>query len=299
MKIISPLVVGGDNQLSTTLVIEALDWEAGTYDADDKAVYETYVYEATTSTTDRPDTGAAKSVPTWARLGRANAWRLYYDGTDSRSVSPVSENLEVEIEIAEVITEVGLLGLRGSEVQVTMTDDAEGVVYDQTKTITDIGVDDWWGYYFSPYAAFETLIFTGLPSYLGVTLKIKVTPNGTGSSAECGRLAIGSSFVPGVTLEDVQVRIDDFGRKTRDAFGNLELKPRRPIFLIDYEIICEANMVETTKNQFRDLASVGALFIGDDDLPETVAFGVFESFSIISKGYENALSRSVFTVEEF
>lgn len=299
MNIVMPMQVDDNNLDESNVANEYDDWTAGSYSAGDKRVFETYVYEALTTTSEQPDEGAALGTPTWARLGRANKWRMWYDGSDSLSTAPEGEDLDVTITLDEPIGTVGIMAPEGLTARVIMTDPVEGVVFDQSQDITDIGAGDLWEFFFLPYTPVGALIFEDVPAYADVELRIIIEVASGTSVAKCGRVIVGTGFDPGVTLEDTEIRIDDFGLRKRDSFGNLELKPVRTIRLIDYEVLIEAEAVDATIRTFQSLSSIATLYIGHAELPESIAFGVYESFSTITKGYDGAVTRAVFTVEEF
>lgn len=293
MNIVLPITVNESN-LTTNVGNEHADWAAGSYAEGDKVVFEEFIYEALTATSDQPDEGAAKDTPTWVRLGRANMWRMWRDGADSRSKR--DSDIEVTIPLTNVATTVGLVGLQGTEAQVTLTDSEEGVVYDQTQTITDISAKDWWEWYFGTYNAKSSVVFDDLPSYGDADLMIKIT--GTESNeVQVGRAIIGQQSSLGVTLEGVDVRSEDYSKKQRDTFGNLELVPRRTIKLMEYDVRMEPTAVDFVERRLSSVAAMPTLFIGDPTMPESIVFGVYEDFTIVVNGY--TITEASIAVQEF
>lgn len=294
MKIVVPQDVNSSNLTSTTVVNDVADWAAGTYEAEDQAVYGEYIYEALTTTTDQPDVGAAKETPTWVQLGRSNKWRMFRDGTDS--VSSQLGGIDVEIDVTSTISSVAILGASGTTVTVTLTNSIEGEVYSEQKSLVDIGAEDWWEYFFLDYEEGTDLLFAGIPAYTG-DLSVTIDSVSGSDSAECGRLIMGLEYEVGITVEDVQSRLQDFSRKERDAFGNLTLVPRRTIRIVDYQFMTEPEFVDSVQRRFRNLAATPALYIGDDDIPETIVFGVFYNFSTIINGH--TITECSAAIEEF
>jgi hypothetical protein len=118
MKIVRPEEVTTGTLVASNVENESPDWAPGTYAAGSQVVYGEYVYEALTSTSDRPDTGAAATSPTWVRLGVANLWRMFRAGTDSRSAQGGA--IDVTVTGATSVTTLAALGLRGASVRVVV-----------------------------------------------------------------------------------------------------------------------------------------------------------------------------------
>lgn len=116
MKVVTPLEVTTE-ALNTTNVTESVAlWSAGSYSATDQVIFDGYLYEALSTTSDQPDIGAAKSSPTWSRLGVTNSWRMFRDGQDSPTVNAVS--IDVNVTAIEAINRIAVLGVKGVTVRV-------------------------------------------------------------------------------------------------------------------------------------------------------------------------------------
>ena len=171
------------------------------------------------------------------------------------------------------------------------------IAYDRTIPIVDIGVSDWWEYFYADYEETDLTYFDDIPSIAGANFRIIITGLGDTINAECGRVILGVEKEVGVTLDNVQSRLQDFSRKERDSFGNLSLVPRRTIRLVDYDLRIESPLVYSAQRRFRDLAAVPALYIGDKEMEETITFGVFTQFSIIINGH--TITECSVSIEEF
>jgi hypothetical protein len=295
MRILSPTTVDSAN-LTLTNVSEATPaWVIGTYTVGQQRVYGESVYEALGTTDDRPDIGASLSSPTWLRLGYSNVWRMFRDGADS--VSSRSGDIDITIQTVSAVTAVALLGLSGFSARVIITDDTEGVIYDQTKSLVDIGVSNWWDYWFTEYYTVSSVYFSDIPPYAGATMRVVISGATTTSNVECGRVVFGPVREIGVTVEGVQSRLEDFSTKARDEFGGLTLVQRRTIRIVDYDIIVEPGAVDFVQRTFSVFAASPVLFVGHPELPETVVFGVYESFQVVINGH--MVSDCSISVQEF
>jgi hypothetical protein len=172
-------------------------------------------------------------------------------------------------------------------------------VYDETKDVADIGVPDWWSYFFTGYERNRSLVFEDLPAYYGtgVTLAITINPASPTDEVECGRVVIGPTLDAGQTLQGVKSRNITFSKKERDEFGNLTLINRRTIRVVDYPVMIPNVNVDAIQRKAAELAATPTLFIGDADMPETIVFGVFESFDVIINGL--SVVECSLSVEEF
>jgi len=289
MKFVVPITIN-DTNLTTNVVNEAVDWTAGTYATGVQKVEGELVYEvvATPNTTDQPSVGVALAVPTWIVMGYANKWRMWREGSDSVSTRTGSVGITCSVTplSSAAVTTVGVLGVEALSVTVEMTDSIDGVVYDETKDVADIGVPDWWSYFFTDYSRNRTLVFDGLPAYYGsgVTLAVTINPASPTDQVECGRVVIGRAIDAGQSLQGVKSRNVTFGKKERDEFGNLTLVNYRTIRVIDYPVMIPKANVDSIQRKAAELAVIPTLFIGDNNMPETIVFGVFENFDVIITG---------------
>ena len=279
MRIVTPYSVN-DAQLTTTNVVnEVADWSAGTYDLGDQAVDDNQVYKvvADPSTTDRPSVGAAASPATWALMGWSNQLRMFRDGRDSYSSR--NESIGVTLNFAEIVNTLGALGLQGISATLTVVDSVEGTVYDETVSLVDIGVDDWWEYFFAPYEFDDTAIFDNMPPYLGADINLSVDAATETDEVRAGRVIAGYEQPLGVTNYGVSVSILDYSDKQRDGFGNLTLVPRRTVRLVDYDVKVQTNKVDFVVRALENISSTATLFIGDNSFSSSITFGVYRDLS--------------------
>lgn len=279
MRIVLPFEVDSTILTATDVVNTEPDWSAGTYDLGDRAVQANQVYEvvADPDTTDEPSAGVVADPATWVLLGWSNQYRMFRDGRDSPSSQ--LDNISVELDFGVVVTTVGALGLLGTEAVLTMTDPVEGVVYTETVSLIDIGVSDWWEYFFLPFDQRDTAIFDGMPPYSSATISIDVTAATNLDTAAVGRIVAGVERELGVTNYGTAVSILDYSVKERDGFGGLILKPGRSIRLVDYNVTVRSPRVDFVVRQLEQISATPALFVGDELYSSSVTFGVYRDFS--------------------
>ena len=296
MRIVMPSEITTDVLQSTTVANVETDWESGTYNLGDRAVYEDEVYEvvADPSTSDQPDQGAVADPPTWVRLGWSNQWRMFRDGADSKTTA--EGEIDVTLQWPELISTMAVLGLRGQEITVTMTDSVEGVVFDETRSVVDIGVSDWWEFFFLPYDNIDAAVFE-LPPYPGATIRVLLETENISDPVTVGRIVAGAGRDLGATLYGTDIQLQDYSIKERDGFGNLILRPRRTLKYVNYNVHVSTERTSFVVSQLSRLGAVPTLYIGDSQKPSTVVYGVF---SDVSQGISTpSLSDLTLQVEEF
>lgn len=295
MRVINPIEV----DVATLIASDVPDtdfivWTAGTYNANDERQYDLIAYRALSTTTDRPDIGAAASPATWLRLGYINRWKMFNDGSDSKT-SQVTK-IEVDLQFTTLVNSVALFGLVGRDVTITVNDYSEGQVYQKTQDIIDIGVIDWYDYFFSDYSFRENLLFDDLPAYIGADIKIEIDAE-TASPTACGRVICGALKDIGITEYNSSVRSVNYGKRSRDGFGNLILESQRIVRLVDFNVRIPTGVVSTVARTLDNLADIPTAFIGDATIDATVIFGVYRDFRI---NFSNpALSDASIEVEGF
>jgi hypothetical protein len=295
MRAINPLTINTDTLIASDVPdTDFTVWAAGTYSAGVERQYDLVAYRALTTTTDRPDVGAAADPATWLRLGYINRWKMFNDGSDSKTSQ--LDLIEVDLQFTALVNSVALFGLVGTDVTVTMTDYTEGQVYQRTQDIIDIGVVNWYDYFFADYEFRENLLFDDLPAYIGADIKIEIDAE-TSSTAACGRVICGALRDIGITEYNSSVSSINYGKRSRDGFGNLTLQPQRIVRLVDFSVRIPTGIVSTVARTLDNLADIPTAFIGDATIDATVIFGVYRDFRI---NFSNpALSDASIEVEGF
>lgn len=265
--------------VSTNVPNDYSDWVAGSYDeTDDPVVYGDSVYRAATSTTDRPDLGALKSPPTWVRMGYSNQQRMFNSGVDS--VSSATGDITVQLTTPDLVDNFTVLGLMGSTVQLTVTDATEGVVYDETQTLTDAGASDWYEWYFFDYDIITVAVFDGIPPYPNTTYDLVISGTQPTDPVECGRVIFGPEFLIGGMTYGTSFTALSTSKVNRDEFGNSQYIKRRTIARNDYDIVIDARRISDIRRALRKVDAVPTLFIGTELEEASIIFGFSREFSM-------------------
>jgi len=172
-----------------------------------------------------------------------------------------------------------------------------GIVYNELVSLVDLGVSDWWEYYFLDYEADTSVLFEGVPPYPGANVRLIIS-GATGSDpVAVGRVASGVAMDLGVTQYGTSIDLQDYSTKERDGFGTLTLVPRRTISVVDYDVRVYTAQIDYVIRLLKSLAATPALYIGEADFKSTILYGVFDD---ISQGITApSISELTIRVEEF
>lgn len=298
MRIISPTEVSEPQLHASNIALDdAPEWSAGTYEKGNRVLDGIEVFEALIGTADSPADGVRADPPTWLRLGYCNRWRMFTEGVDSYS----SRDGEIDVTVipAGLYTAVAVLGVAGYEVEVTVTDATDGVVYNRTESVVDYAVGTFWDYCFLPYESRPDHIFTDIPPYPGAELRIVVRGVGSTDPVRVGRVSIGHLIELGCTLYGTSVSRLSTGTRERDGFGNLRLVKRRNLRVVDYRVVIDggAPAADYTERQLSRIADTPCVAIGSTMYQSTIVFGVYSDFRIDLSG--PSVSEATIEFEEF
>ena len=293
MRIVTPVEVTPALLDSTNVSNEYPDWDGTSKDTGERVVHNERVWEARNdAVTSEP---SEATFTDWLRVGFANKWRMFREGRDS--VSTRDGSIDVSITPNQIISTMAALGVSGNEATLTVTDPTEGVVFDETQSLVDIGVGDWWEYYFLPYDSSDTAFFNGIPPFPAATYDLSVSAIATTTEVQAGRVVMGIERTLGVTNFGTSVSTLDFSKRERDEFGNLELIPRRVVRLVDYDATVKTPNLDAVVKLLQSLSAKPTLFIGDEIHDSTITFGVYRDFT---QGISNVvLSDLTIQVEGF
>jgi len=284
MRIIPPLTVTPTELTSTNVAITETEWTAGTYSLGDQRYVDTTLYEvvADPSTTDSPTVGVLANPPTWIEVGKINRFKMF-DFLVGDATEQTGGNIDVTVQDTGLINGVALFEVVGATVQVIVTDDTEGEVYNSIKELTDnSAIGDWYAYFFAPIVRDTEAAFLDLPSYMGASVRV-VVDDGSNDTA-IGELTLGRQIQLGETIQEFSFGIEDFSRKERDSFGRFQITERRFAKTAEFDILLRNSQVGAS---FRALAAQRAtptVYVGDENRPETIIIGFYRDFSTLRKG---------------
>lgn len=256
MKIIRPTTIGDAQFVSSNITEDDYPVYSAvtTYAKGDRVIVLSVhlVYESVVDSNlgnDPLDTTADPAK--WVKVGATNRWSMFTD--------PISRQSSVAEEIVTTIAPgrinaIAFFNLDATEIELTLTDPVEGVVYTNTIDLNDsAAITDWYSYFFEPITRKKDVSLFDLPAYGAAELEIRVkAPGGT---AKCGRVVVGLQKDIGLTKWGAQFSIINYSSMQFDSFGNY-LGLKKPFAKrANCEVWIRNNKLETirsTLDQYRD-----------------------------------------------
>jgi len=256
-------------------------WTAGTYTLGTRRIYDHKVYEVVaSSTTDRPDTGAAAVPATWLFVSATNRYKMFDISIGSGTTN--SGSINVTITPTVVCNSVVLFDVDGSTAQLIVRNSGGTVVYSQTIALADYsGLTSYFSYYFLPLleTGATEIAFTDIPNYSGASFQL-IVDAGAGT-ASCGEMIIGQRSEIAVTNFGTSVGIKDYSVKNIDDFGNITITQRAYSKRADYDVTVETTQVGQFNKFLASIRSTPSVYIGDPDRSETIVLGYYRDFSVV------------------
>lgn len=288
MQIIKPVTVTNSILTSSNVTEDDYaEWASGTtYNVGDKVIVigTTHkVYESLVGSNlgNDPTTDDGTN---WLTLGATNRWKAF----DQKIGDPVTNLNTIEYVLSDAasnVTSVAMFGLEGISANVTVTDDTEGEVYNQTVSLIDNrNIVDWYTYFFEEQVQREQALFLDIPPYVGSDVGVTVTAN-TGETAELGQLVLGFLSNIGATSYGTAISIEDFSRKETDAFGNFIVVERAFAQLADFDVQFETANARKIQRTLASLRATPVVYIGSPDTAYgTTIYGFYRRFDLTLEG---------------
>ena len=267
-------------------------WDvATTYAVGGRCMYNHRNYEALVAHTGaNPETNTSVP-PKWLDLGANNRWRMFDDRVDS--LTEQTGSIAVEMQPGAVINSVALFNLLGRSATVTLTDPADGIVYQRTVSLVDAGVPNWYDWFFAPIGRQTDFVLLDLPAYGTATLS--VTIDNASDTAAVGHLVMGRQAELGVAVYGSGVGITDYSRKVVDDFGNSIVVERSFSKRAEFDVVVETPQIGRVQRLLAGLRAQPVVWIGAKGYESTVLFGYYREFQISISG--PSVSDATITVE--
>tara|TARA_R110000796_G_scaffold107521_2_gene218313 strand:+ start:443 stop:1351 length:909 start_codon:yes stop_codon:yes gene_type:complete len=284
MDIIKPIIVT-DSVLTSTNIPENdyAEWASGTtYSINQKVISVTthriYSSVINSNTNNDPTTDDGTN---WLNIGATNRWRAF----DQYISDPVTNVTSIEYTLTpptgSTPSAVSLFNLKGISATVTVTDSVDGVVYNQTISLTDNrNIIDWYSYFFAEQVQREEALFIDIPPYIGAVVGVTVTQE-TGLTAELGQLVFGFLTDLGATVYGTSIGIEDYSIKSRDAFGNAIIVERNFSQTVDFDVRLETQTARKVQKTLAALRATPVVYLGSTDVSYgTLVYGFYRRFDI-------------------
>lgn len=250
-------------------------WVSGqAYVTSNRVIYKHKIYEAivnVTSTTP-PDLDQAK----WLVIDDTNRYRMFNNVVSDKSSR--MGGIHFTLTPNQVVTGLSLIGVSATFVRVVVTDPVLGVIFDETKTLMDISnIVSYFDYFYEPLSSSQTSVaFLNLPT--APTGYIDVYIDSGANEVEVAEVIYGKYTLVGKTNYGTAIGIKSFSRKETDEFGNVTVVKRRNSKYCDYDVDIENIRLSAVQKFFSDIDSVPCLFVGNEELEETIVYGFYSDF---------------------
>lgn len=279
MKLVRPVTVT-DAVLTTSSITESETlWSSVTAYTTGNAVYRVIDnvhrrFVALQNSTNK----VPEDEPTyWEDQGATNRWAMFDKSVQSQSTD--SNSIAVELSITGRIDTVALLNVSAASATITLTDAVEGVIYDETYSLTStVGINNWAAYFREPIERLNKLIVSDLPPYANPTLDVSL--DATGVTVSCGVLIAGRSRQIGETLMGPRLGITDFSVKQADEFGDYIVVERAFADTAEFQVLTENNFVDAAHALLASWRATPILYVGSGDYASMAVYGFFRDFNI-------------------
>jgi len=144
--------------------------------------------------------------------------------------------------------------------------------------IDNSNVMSWYDFFWQPYDRKSDITFTDLPAYSDMTINVYVENNELDTSV--GELVVGQLYRIGDAQYGTSVGIVDYSRKETDDFGNYVIIERRFTKKAEYDVKINPSAVSSVQRTLADYRVTPVVWIGDEEMQETIVYGYYKSFDI-------------------
>ncbi|MCL2760770.1 MAG: hypothetical protein FWD70_03875 [Desulfuromonadales bacterium] len=248
---------------------------ATVYTDSDRVIYNHTIYESLQDD-NIWNTPSEDTIDWWADLGSTNRFRMFDKSVGSQAIS--EDEIEVEIDATGLIDTIALLNTSAASARIIMSTQ-DGVVYDSTTSlISDNGINNWYMYFYEPIERQPDTVIGNLPLYTNPTIRIILKD--PGYTVACGSLVMGHSREIGLTQYGLNMGIQDYSIKTRDAWGNYVIQPRSYNKKESATLEVDNGQVTQVYNLLAGYRAELILYIGADEFGCSIIYGFYKDFSV-------------------
>ena len=251
---------------------------ATTYAAGDKVIVTTGYHKIYQSLeADNLNKFPPNSPLSWVEVGPTNAWAMFDDSPDTRTVSPTTITFQV---FGDRFNSISFLGLKATSVRIVAESvGAGGVYYDESFTLDDSGIVlNWYQYFFSPILRKTELSVTDIPPIGESTYTITIEPE---STAELETFVIGVKEEFGRTQYGASAGIIDYSKKEADQFGNARLVRRKFSKRMEVKLWLDKAETDYFYRRLVDIRATPVLWIAAKEQYEALTiYGFYRDFNI-------------------
>lgn len=228
------------------------------------------------SASNSPDVSLTGSAPYWVDVGATNKYACIDEkyGTQSTAIN----SLTIVLTPGLNFNSLALLNMLGASATVTCTVPGLGITFTKTVSLySDIGVADWYGYFFAPIAAPSDVSMQDIPPYASQVVTITISGAGT---VAIGNIILGTYQSLGLTRYNAKVGISDYSTKAVDIFGNATLVKRPYSKTLGATFEIARQLVDNIAATLATIRSTPIVWVGVPGYGSTIVFGYFKDFEV-------------------
>ena len=230
-------------------------------------IYQRVVAGTTAAT---PETDAIN----WLEVGATNRWRMFDKANESQTSR--ADSIIVTLTLGQLADSAAFLNVDGDTLRLQVA----GSTYDQTLTLKDRTVGDWYSYFFEPFIAKTEVIFKDMP--LLTTNVVTFTLAKTGGIAKLGVALLGLIKSLGPAKYDASAGIIDYSSKTTNTFGNTTLVQRAYSKRMTVDLTLPASKVDEAYSILAAYRATPLVWIGAGNLyGALIVYGFYRNFEIV------------------
>jgi len=235
-------------------------------------------YNCVISTIDTPEVGAVKDTPTWTAIGYSNKYSMF-DGVIGTQATK-AECIEITLTPGKAVSSIAAFNVNASSITITMNDPINGEVYNNIIDLQDFGgVNDFYGYFFSPLTTKHAFSLFDLPAYPNAT--ITAVFDNAGGTAAVGELVIGQQINLGTAELGTSLGLIDYSVKEIDDFGNFKVTKRRNSKRVNFIAYTDTSLVPYVYDQLSQLTTTPCVWSGSDVNDSTLVYGYYKDCSLV------------------
>ena len=216
----------------------------------------------------------------WIDNGATNRMAAFDNNSQAQTAA---DSIDITLTPGSPCKAVGIVGLNGETIIITVTDPEEGEVYSAEESILEtVDIGDYYSWFFEAPDHREIITLTDLPPYLNASIRIQIFSSE--DSVSVGEIVVGDILSVGTLLYGSGFTCSAYSSTAEDDSGVENIISGTAQQVQDFDVRIRTAEIAYIKRQQKKLTAVPTIFIGADDYPETVVFGTFEEFDVTISG---------------
>lgn len=214
-------------------------------------------------------------TPFWRDVGATNRYKMFDASSSSQTEN--AETITVTVKAGRAAA-LALINIDANSAHVTVT--SGGVVkYDKEIDLKVKNVSGLWSYFFAPIIRKTDAVLMDLPPYGDA--EITVTLSKPGGVARCGGLVVGMPRTLGEMLDEPEIRILDYSRKTTDSYGETTLTKGKNAKRVSCQLFVENELIDETRRLLSTYTGTALVWVGDERFSSTILFGFYQDLRAV------------------